>query len=425
MRPVYAHSFWYEILSNWTRLATRRSYRRVEVLGQELVPKDGAILFAPNHSNAMMDPLVQLISYPEYIVFGARADMFNKPLFAKMLNFVRIIPMVRERDGIRNVIQNYESMDTVKETLAHNVPFCMYCEGTHRTTHSLLPLKKGIMRTAFYCDPLLVKDIWIVPAGIDYGDYFRFRSTAILEYGKPINVSRFLRTYKHLNPSEQYRQLGDMLRKRMSGLISYIEDDEYYEGTWALTRVLTAGNPVKSLKERKELNQATISQINKLRAKKPIKAEGLMEDAIAFDAVRKLRGISMLSFGHEFPISRVHKRVAATLLSLPIFIVSTVMALPTLIVGEYLARRGDDKAFRNSFRAVAKIFVFPINFIILAILSFIFLPWWLAILALIWGFFSMDFFYDWLEYARVTLSDIKLFSQSDLKQSFDAIREAF
>ena len=74
--------------------------------------------------------------------------MFNNPLVAKAMFFFRILPMIRQRDGLRNVLKNYESIDTITETLENGVRFVMYPEGRHRPAHSLLPLGKGVFRAA-------------------------------------------------------------------------------------------------------------------------------------------------------------------------------------------------------------------------------------------------------------------------------------
>lgn len=425
MGKIYAHNHLYSSLVWWVKASTRRSYRRLEVLGEENIPKSGAVLFAPNHSNALMDALLILMDNPGHVVFGARADMFKKPLIAKTLHFLRILPMVRERDGLRNVIKNYEAMDTITEVLAHNVPFCMFCEGTHRTMHSLLPLKKGILRTAIYAGANLSQDVWIVPTGLEYRDYFRYRSTATIEYGEPINVSEYIRSHQETPQAEQYRYLSELLRSRMADLITYVDDDESYEGTWALTRVLTAGEKTLSLKELKELNKMTLEQIRQLSASDPIKAEGLKEDALALDAVRKVRRISMRSFGSPHPGWRALGRSLLTLLTLPIWLASAVVSLPVWLIGEILSSRLEDKAFCNSFRCGQRIFTEPLTTIIWAVIGFIFLPWYCALILLVFNYFSCNIFYDWLEFTRVTISDIRLFFQKDLRQSFDSIRRMF
>jgi 1-acyl-sn-glycerol-3-phosphate acyltransferase len=73
-----------------------------------------------------MDALVILQAFKDESVFGARADIFNKPFIAKIMTFVRILPMVRQRDGLRNVLKNNETQEIIVDTLENKVRFCMY-----------------------------------------------------------------------------------------------------------------------------------------------------------------------------------------------------------------------------------------------------------------------------------------------------------
>ena len=51
---------------------------------------------------------------------GARADIFRKPAASKALRFLRILPMTRERDGLRTVTGNYKTFDEIDDALAQH-----------------------------------------------------------------------------------------------------------------------------------------------------------------------------------------------------------------------------------------------------------------------------------------------------------------
>ena len=48
----------YRILAWFLRTVTRVFFRQVEVAGLEHVPKTGAVLFAGNHPNSLIDPIL-------------------------------------------------------------------------------------------------------------------------------------------------------------------------------------------------------------------------------------------------------------------------------------------------------------------------------------------------------------------------------
>ena len=292
-KTIYEKDLAYSLLKPYVGWCTKQSYSQCEVRGKENIPTDGAIIVAPNHCNTLMDALVILRAFKDESVFGARADMFNKPLIAKAMYFFRILPMVRQRDGLRNVLKNYETMDTIIEVLEHDVRFCMYPEGRHRPARSLLPLGKGVFRAAVAANAKFgdKKPIYIVPAGIEYGDYFRYRSTCLITFGKPLNVTEFIKTLDVETDVQMMEPLKRELQKRMSELITYIPDGEDYAKKWALTRIL-ARDCAKdgSLTDRMQHNRHVISQIGKACEKNPEQMEELLNDALAFDKVRKKKG---------------------------------------------------------------------------------------------------------------------------------------
>ena len=57
---IYESDVRYDILKPFVDWCTRRSYKKIKVTGLENLPKDGAVLLAPNHCNTLMDALVVL-----------------------------------------------------------------------------------------------------------------------------------------------------------------------------------------------------------------------------------------------------------------------------------------------------------------------------------------------------------------------------
>ena len=128
-KNIYDPDFRYNILKPGVDWCTRRSYRSIKVAGLENIPTDGAVLMTPNHTNTLMDALVVLQTDKTPKVFGARADIFKHKLIAEFMTFARILPMVRQRDGLRNVLKNHESFETIVSTLESGMTFCLYPEG--------------------------------------------------------------------------------------------------------------------------------------------------------------------------------------------------------------------------------------------------------------------------------------------------------
>lgn len=223
MKPIWEDNFLYKICRPYADLCTRMSYSRLTVTGRENIPSDGVVIFAPNHTNTLMDALVVLQARHGTTIFGARADMFKSPRAASILRWLRIVPLARQRDGMAAVATNNQIFEEVVDALDHGVPFCMFVEGTHRPMHSLLPVKKGVFRIAALAHETLKKPVYVVPVGIDYGDYFHYMSTAKVTYGEPI---------KYEEGADPVALTG-VLHDRLASLITYFPDDENYEKNWS------------------------------------------------------------------------------------------------------------------------------------------------------------------------------------------------
>ena len=194
-KKIQDYDWVYSTLRYYVDFVLKLSYRNVRYVGTENIPQNGAVIYAPNHTNALMDALVILAMDRQPKVFVARADIFKNKTLAKIFRFLKILPIMRMRDGIDEVRKNDETITKVVDVLRDKVPFCIFPEGTHQAKYSSLPLSKGIFRIAFQAQEMMPDmPIWIVPVGIRYGSFFRFRSTVRVQIGDPMKNPRRLST---------------------------------------------------------------------------------------------------------------------------------------------------------------------------------------------------------------------------------------
>ena len=297
MAKIWQRNRWYAFLRPYVDYCTKESYGRVKVKGS--IPEDGAVLLSPNHTNTLMDALVVLQSRKDRTVFGARADIFRKA--GKALRFLKILPMARQRDGLETIRQSYGTFDEVEDTLDHGVPFCMFPEGTHTPGREVQPLRKGIARIALRSAKS--RKTYIVPTGINYAHFYRYRSAVELVYGPALEI----------DPEMDEKQLLEQLHEKMASLVFH-EAPQWHYRWWLL----------------------------------------------------------------------------------PFWPVAAILSLPMWLTAEILCRKIKDKAFCNSVRFLVKLLLEPILFLVYAILGFIFLPWWLTLILLVWFLFSYGIFYDCL-----------------------------
>lgn len=418
----------------WVGGPVRHSYRKVEVHGKENLPKDGAVLIAPNHCNTLMDALVILRAFNSPTVFGARADMFRRPLFAKAMYFFRILPMVRQRDGLRNVLQNNQTQEIIVETLENNVRFCLFPEGKHRAKHSLQTLGKGLSRIAVSANDKFgaEKPIYIVPTGIEYGDYFRYRSTSLVNFGEAINITEFLKNNSFDNEAQALDAIRKLVSERIPGLITYLPYDENYEAKWALLKMCSIFKKKKGygdfgtcLYDSMIKNREIAAQIEEYAAAKPEEAADLFERVLDFDKKRRKAGISIYSFRKMSPKCNAFCKGLNALVGLPYFILSAILSLPTWAVSMMIRKNAKDPAFHNTASLGVRLVTGPLLFIIYAALAFCLGPWWLAVIILAAYLTSLNYFHDYIEGCRRWFSDIRLLNNKKLYKEFKSIVKDF
>jgi 1-acyl-sn-glycerol-3-phosphate acyltransferase len=431
---IYQYDFLYAGLKPIVDWCTKNSYRKTCIHGKENIPTEGAVLLSPNHCNTLMDALVVLRTDKKQKVFGARADLFNSKFIAKLMYFVRILPMVRQRDGLRNVLKNKDTQETIIEIIENDVKFCMYPEGTHRAKHSLQVLGKGIFRAALAANEKFgaEKPVYIVPVGIEYGDYFRYRSSSIVNFGQAINVTEFVKGLDTDNEAQVIDALRKELAERMSNLITYIKADENYEGKWALTKMVAInrkrvyGEFATNLYDDMQYNREIVAQIENACEKEPEKMAEILNDAVEFDKKRKKKGISIYSFKKKSnPVLNAVGKGFAALVGLPYLAFSAVTCLPMIAANEFIRSKVRDKAFRNTASLGVKLALTLILFPTYAALAFCFAPWWLALALLLMWMPAFGYFYDYIEACRRWFSDIRLLKNKKLYKEFKNILKKY
>ncbi len=420
---IYADDKLYSFARPLVDFFIHRSYKRNIIRGLENIPADGEVIFAPNHCNTLMDALVVLASRREKTVFGARADIFKKPAVAKIMHWLRILPMVRSRDGLKNVLQNYETIDQIVEVLDNHVKFCLYAEGTHRMKHSLLPIGKGIYRIALKAHETFgaERPVYIVPVGLEYGDYRRYRSTSIVNFGKAVNISAWLEEHKELGEADAFRAFREMLSGRMGELITYIKDDGNYEPKWTLTKTSSAG--VCGAWKRLESNQAAVARIEQALEQQPEESAALFEKARNFEKHRLAAKVSFRSFGHKHLGLRVIFRTLAALLTNSYFNYCAIMSAPMWATSILLCKKVfKDKAFWNTGRFGVNLAMSLIMPLIWALPLFLCLDWMYALPLFIMALPSYAVTFQYAEYVRTLVSDYRLLFNAGLRKEFDSLR---
>ena len=231
MRKVENFTFGYLFVRLWPRFAFKHIfYRRTEIRGLEKFRIDDPLLFAPNHQNALMDALVFVSTLPQQPIFLARADIFKPGLLTRFLNFIKMMPVYRIRDGYENLAKNQEVFDRCTEILRTGHSLCMFPEGNHGDKRFFRPLKKGLARIAFEAESQcgFKLGLKIVPCGIDYSNYENVRGRLTVSYGDPITITDLKDLYL-ADPQHALKELNNRIRINIEPhMIEIPWEDIYY-----------------------------------------------------------------------------------------------------------------------------------------------------------------------------------------------------
>ena len=209
------------ILRFLVNIALHGYFRKITISGKENIPKGKPVILVANHQNALIDPLLLATSNRLNPWFLTRASVFKNSFVAKLLNFIRMLPVYRVRDGFSTIQQNQVIFEKTYHILAKKGTVAIFAEGSHSLIRNLRPLSKGFTRMAFGLKdkhPDLTP--WILPVGLDFSAHRRSGSQVKITYGKPIPVDM---------PSSQSGKLTKMVEKSLEELIVTIPNQHYEE----------------------------------------------------------------------------------------------------------------------------------------------------------------------------------------------------
>jgi len=232
MSNIYDFPLSFSLVKKYVIISFKRFYGEYIVVGRENIPNDGPVIFAPNHLSALMDALAVHSVAPHKlpVIFLGRADIFKNKTAAKILNFIKIMPAFRMRDGVENLGKNDEIFERCVEVLDHNKALGIMPEGNQGEQRKLRPLVKGIFRIAFAAQQKYGTQpgVKIIPVGIDLGDLIKFGKHIIINIGKPIEVSEYMTEFAE-NPVSATNIIRERLRSDLNTLSLNLATETHYE----------------------------------------------------------------------------------------------------------------------------------------------------------------------------------------------------
>lgn len=374
-------------------------YRKVIVCGSENIDHASSNIFAPNHQNALMDALAVLFTHKGQPVFLARADIFRKKFLASILYFLKILPVYRIRDGFSSLKGNDDIFQKTIDVLRNKNGLIILPEGDHAGFRRLRQLKKGICRVAFQADEAADFSLKtkIIPVGIDFSNYTRFRQVLTVVYGKPIEVSEYFDHYRE-NPEKALNELRSRLSEEMKNNMIHIESEEDYEAIDELRSMINGRHSDDIKYPKLYRDRKLIGKLNKLKTTDIELYKKIC--SLSLHIKRRAREMNIdyrLLEKRKHPLGWLLAGIIGLIATFPLFVFGNIFNLTFLYIPIMQTTRIKDPQFRSSIKyglSLALAFIFLPVYLIISLL--IFSPWWLGVIIFLMlplsGFFAWNYY---------------------------------
>ena len=223
----------YRFVVRFLRLLTRVFFRQVRVVGLENVPVDGPTIFAGNHPNSLIDPALIVTTCQRQVHFAAKDVLFKSRLLRVFLDSLGCVPIYRKMDHAGKT-NNSSTFKALHNVLGRGAAMGIFPEGISHDEAQLAELKTGAARIAMGTLAAFPgKPVTIIPCGLTYVSRNRFRSRALVQYGRPIVITAEQVTGDADADRQTARDITLALRAGLRQLTVNAED-------WDTVRVLDA-----------------------------------------------------------------------------------------------------------------------------------------------------------------------------------------
>ncbi|HEV8203096.1 MAG TPA: lysophospholipid acyltransferase family protein [Pyrinomonadaceae bacterium] len=388
------------------RLALRIYFQRIEVTGLEHVPAETPVIFVLNHPNALVDPVFLLCLAPRRVSFLAKAPLFRMPVIGYLVKALDSLPVYRRQDEGEDVTKNQETFVGARKLLARGGTIGICPEGVSHDEPGLRPIKTGAARISLAAvSTNEVSELKIVPAGLYYTAKTSFRSDALLYFGDPIDVEPVTLEADGTPPREAVRALSQRIETALREVILDAKHEEELQTTARAERIFSSASyddSGESLKTELRLQQRFIKAYSVLQQRQPERLRRLELRMIRFEEELQQAGVDPDELSPPGSTLRVVaaiiRRSLLFLLMLGPAIIGTIAHYPAYKLGGYLARTisKDSDDVISTVKIISEMLLFPLTWIVLAVLGYIYFGWWAVAAVLlvipISGYIAIVFF---------------------------------
>jgi 1-acyl-sn-glycerol-3-phosphate acyltransferase len=156
-------------------------FRDIEVVGAPASDTRGR-LFAANHVNGLIDPILVVTSAPFPIAPVAKAPLFKVPILRTLLRIADAVPVVRKQEG-GDASANEAVFDRIADHFGRGGNVLIFPEGVSHNEPQLAPLKTGPARMLARAHERGVRGLTFQTVALEFDARDTFRSRALVMFG--------------------------------------------------------------------------------------------------------------------------------------------------------------------------------------------------------------------------------------------------
>ena len=368
-------------------------FKRNKIANKKYVQDKSPLILAMNHPNAFMDPVAFSSSlYPPRVRYLARGDAFKKGIVTWLLQSMGIIPIYRIQDaGKDGLKKNNETYSIVNKLLSKNKKIIIFAEGLCVQERRLRPLKKGVPRMIFGAmTEHELKDLKVVPIGINYTNPSQFRGSVFYNIGKPILMSQYMELYNESPAKTMNLFLADLAAKMKELIINiqYKRSEQLIEHLEVILKYDFFAKEkldIKNLEHDFLFSSKLVDVINKAEDVCPEKVEELGEKTNRYFSELKTYKLKdwLINPSKQKHIhyGSVIFRILIIVLTFPIYCVGLIgNYIPYKLSYLITTRIVKTKEFKASFYMGFGALLFLINYIGIFLIPTLFYSGWLGLL---------------------------------------------
>ena len=365
-------SLGYWTLKKYIQFADWLIYNKVIITGLDKIPNNKPIIFAPNHQNALSDPMAILLNTKFQPVWLARADIFKNKTAAAILKFLKIMPVYRMRDGKENLTKNDVTFTDSVKVLENNFALGLFPEAAHSGKRQMLVHKKAVPRIVFMAEEKSNQklDIQIIPTGIYYSHYWKFNRDLIVNFGNPIPGNEYIEAFKQ-NESAATLLLRQRILDEMQALVLEIKSQKYYNDFETIREIygkhyLKRQNLKYSTLNHFKSDQKLVKKLDELEENNQDETAKLVRQINDYvSKIKKLKIRNWLLEKHHLNLFKIGVNNLILILGLPVFLFGFIFnALPFFAIDIFTRKKIKDKGFWSTFFLALGIILFPIFYAI-------------------------------------------------------------